>query len=464
MDVILHIGHSKTGTSTLQQFLFDNKDKLLEHGVLFPALSPSACFQLPLLFGERSRAYDSSEMVRIAQEQLDHLNRTAKHSDARSLLISAESLFDVSIESVVGLFDFPIDAVHVVIYIRPQHDLYLSLIQQQIKASSVYCDPVDYYYSHYSPIMKLQQSVPLEHIHIRPFIMKHLHEQDIISDFLQVLSSTINFGFSKEEFLNSTERLNTSLSAEQMLALYAMRKAVLPDCIETYHPLSNAVLDFFTALNKVQKLEQTKPKLAQLYVEYIAAKHATDTAYVDALYGSCFSSLFYKDISVVQHNAQIIEQPVPFRSIFSSYDVELYSRYVSIFPYYIEQQCGTDERGASIAWFMERMGEAFLDAYLQFLQESARCIAIAQLPGVHCDDLSRRTPYDLFFQSFLLLHQGKPADAIRVAEIIQPAAGHGAIFQAHLEAVLPHRPPPTHGSRILHLARAAWKRVGHPAK
>ena len=34
--IYLHIGSPKTGTKTIQKFLYENKDKLLENGILYP--------------------------------------------------------------------------------------------------------------------------------------------------------------------------------------------------------------------------------------------------------------------------------------------------------------------------------------------------------------------------------------------------------------------------------------------
>jgi hypothetical protein len=38
--IYLHVGAMKTGTSYLQQLMFDNKDALLGQGVLFPGEHP----------------------------------------------------------------------------------------------------------------------------------------------------------------------------------------------------------------------------------------------------------------------------------------------------------------------------------------------------------------------------------------------------------------------------------------
>lgn len=214
MKLILHPGHAKCGSTTIQRFLRVNRDLLFKNDVLVPDLN----FRFPgergfvvnsesprKFFREIMESVDLSKLV----ERLNFLKRS--HPD-KTLLISAENLtvalagIGKGIHSLLSDF---FEDVHIVYYIRPQDTYMLSSWQQWGYKSGVslneFC--VTNNIPDYSGVVRSLKSIYSKpRIDVVPLNKNALLGDGLISDFLKRVS------FPKLDFTYSNDLANVSLS------------------------------------------------------------------------------------------------------------------------------------------------------------------------------------------------------------------------------------------------------------
>lgn len=126
MKIIFHIGMPKTGTTSLQSYLFSNKESLLSQQIVYE----------PEIFcSSGAHHYFASNFWTNPDETIKTLiNRLTLHKNCKYYLISSEVLISWPQNFVQLLYkhlqEFDIE---VVLYIRRQDDLIESLYKQSIK-------------------------------------------------------------------------------------------------------------------------------------------------------------------------------------------------------------------------------------------------------------------------------------------------------------------------------------------
>lgn len=103
--IILHIGLHKTGTTTIQNVLYENRDFLLrQEGILYPSLAPNLSTPLRTIFLNNPQEHASNKMADFTSEEiaalqenyLDTLEREISSSEWDTLLLSAEGVSNLS--------------------------------------------------------------------------------------------------------------------------------------------------------------------------------------------------------------------------------------------------------------------------------------------------------------------------------------------------------------------------------
>ncbi|QZY28150.1 hypothetical protein [Nocardioides coralli] len=144
-DLVLHIGTGKTGTSSLQAFLHQNRDHLVAHGVLYPRAPGStrhtrfglyikpdqALLSTPSW--KRAKAATPAEFRRRFEREL-----LAEIADAGTprVLVSDEALYGMPAAAMRRLRDFAEShgwRSTIVCYLRRQDDHLVSRYQQVVK-------------------------------------------------------------------------------------------------------------------------------------------------------------------------------------------------------------------------------------------------------------------------------------------------------------------------------------------
>jgi hypothetical protein len=131
--LVLHIGHPKTGTSTLQGFLYTHREQLLERGVLYPLESDSIGSQLNL-----ARSFERGYKPAPNGLTFEKLADQIRDSDAEVFVLSSEwwVVRPDQANAASRIREFAADAgltVDVLAFVRPQHAYVNSFYTQLVK-------------------------------------------------------------------------------------------------------------------------------------------------------------------------------------------------------------------------------------------------------------------------------------------------------------------------------------------
>jgi hypothetical protein len=134
--VYLHIGAHKTGSTSLQHALGRNEDRLSEHGFLFPKASRIHFAHRRIVFALRGKGHHAVGDAPDPGQEMDAILAEIEASGASKVVLSCEGLFGLDRKSVrflrdrLGKFD-----PKIVVYIRRQDNLLLSLYNQWVKTA-----------------------------------------------------------------------------------------------------------------------------------------------------------------------------------------------------------------------------------------------------------------------------------------------------------------------------------------
>jgi len=198
--VLLHIGTGKTGTGSIQNFLFHNRDVLLKkHRLLYPHTG----LRRTEHFGEEIHAHYPlvSWVLKRDQTKIAQLRSEIEKSDAELTVISCENLYHGlnadDIEFLAASFK-GLD-IHIACYVRRQ-DLYMeSAWKQQVKVGDLHTPFPIFLKRHVSPeylhevhanyyrmLKPWAKTFGQKNIHVRVFDRTQWRNRNLIDDFLEL--------------------------------------------------------------------------------------------------------------------------------------------------------------------------------------------------------------------------------------------------------------------------------------
>lgn len=399
MDLILHVGHGKTGTTSIQRFLHDNQKTLGEYGVAYPSDRPKFFAELTGRRGNGQAGQEDSDSAGVIQ----HINRSIGDQPRPYLLLSSEMMWNLEpaqFREIIDAIDAEFDQVHIIVYLRPQQSLYLSMMQQRLRGHSAIIPPEKFSRRFLQPLQRFAEVAGEKNLHIRPFVRKALHEGDAIADFFQVLSEIIGSDIPYREFPVEPTTRNTSFRAEQMIAMRDFRKAFLAHIDGQHHPVSKAIWELFNMINSAPALKQTKPALRDEYKELIASNHLNDIQQVDQCFGTDFCDVF-----IPHHCDPGAARPakeLELEDILTGYDPTLVDKYKTIIPHFNRLEGASDV----LKEFTQALGDEFVIVYCNFLRCSAEFLSREDLLRVPGLDQISRSPYQLLFFTYAQLRAG----------------------------------------------------------
>ena len=149
MRAILHIGTEKTGTTSFQNFCFENRAALLQQKILYPVdLGPKNHRQIATYaLDAESRDESFEQLGLLGQDDLDTFcqkvrdklsRQIEENSTAEVCIISTEHLHSrlkttAQIQRVKDLLDIYFDEIEVHLHLRPQIDVVVSLASTQTR-------------------------------------------------------------------------------------------------------------------------------------------------------------------------------------------------------------------------------------------------------------------------------------------------------------------------------------------
>lgn len=300
MDLILHIGHEKTGTTSIQHDLHNNASLLIKSGILYHDRLDN--YNLIFALGGQTRApKDRYERCRYeAAVLLKEIKRRALKHNVGYILISAENLFYINSQQqkkLIASIGIEFRSIKVIAYIRRPADLYLSLMQQRVKADHIIVNPLHFKKNIYQALERWYLLVGEDQISLQAFNKRDLIGGNVVIDFYKRLEAFtgINLGhlphFDKE--------MNTSLSSEQMILMQRYRRDFLSDYSGFYHSDSSNILSLFEKIqvSLSNELSMTKPVLKPELDAFISSNNKKFVSDVDSLFNKNFSTIFKKDYS-----------------------------------------------------------------------------------------------------------------------------------------------------------------------
>ncbi|PWN01781.1 hypothetical protein DJ010_17280 [Nocardioides silvaticus] len=232
VDVVLHIGSGKTGTSTIQRVLRRNGDALREVGLLYPRTPGRARHTQLGLFvrpddervGHRDWLIgdygDPEEFRRTFRRRLD---REIARSGAEGVVFSDEGLFTAGERAIARTARFLSrlgGQVRLVVYLRRQDDHLVSRYQQVVKLGEVARlttwlagQDLARTYDYHRRLAAWGEIEP-DAFAVRRFEGERMVGGSLVGDFLDAAGIPL-----REEQLTHTEARNESLGAEAIEVL-----------------------------------------------------------------------------------------------------------------------------------------------------------------------------------------------------------------------------------------------------
>jgi hypothetical protein len=209
-QIFLHIGTQKTGSSSIQFFLHENRERLTELGYLYPSQKRSHHDLVHALLETPNKKFNSNIWDKIISE--------IEKSDKEKIIISSEKFvrtksidFIKTVAEKLTNYD-----VKVIVYIKRQDKITESSFNQQLK-QGVYTGSVESFLKEKNTTSYLQlldnwsQYLDRENIIVRPLEKQQI--PDIYCDFLK------NIGIDSIDGFTLTEDKNVKPNLAQIIAI-----------------------------------------------------------------------------------------------------------------------------------------------------------------------------------------------------------------------------------------------------
>ncbi|WP_448583924.1 hypothetical protein [Thermocrinis sp.] len=251
-ELILHIGFHKTGTTSIQEFCYKNREKLLnEFGIYYPnTYGFPGHYIYSFALNEYFASWIPKELRKSADDLLLDLKRELEDTNSERVLMSAEDFILVPNKLTKIINCVEPSKVKIICYIRRQDGMAESIYNESIKNIESFLFPIkpvyaSYIYLNYYAYMKnLGASLKEEknkeiEIDVRVYQKDFNKNWDVIEDFCNAI------GIQKSAFPEEKVEVNISLSPSSTEALKRIKERyILP--LETFRK----VVGFLYAYDK----------------------------------------------------------------------------------------------------------------------------------------------------------------------------------------------------------------------
>jgi hypothetical protein len=229
LDIVLHIGMGKTGTSSIQFFLRDNRERLSELGLLYPK-SPGGGrhHQLGLFLKPEEELSTSPEWARQKQPDAASFRKAFRRrlfseiekSGLSRVLLSDEILFGSSEPTLRRLRRFTdriAKSTRVVTYLRRQDDHMVSRYQQLVKVGWILRlrdwaqEDMSDLYDYYARLRRHEQLLAPNDLVVRRYERDSFVNGSLYQDFLDAAGVDVS-----ADDLEQGPNRNQSLDAESV--------------------------------------------------------------------------------------------------------------------------------------------------------------------------------------------------------------------------------------------------------
>jgi len=315
MTLVLHIGGSKAGSTSVQGALCRHQQFLRRKGIsiinkkvkasdggrvrigfrsLFYAVHGGGCPR-----GDRARFSAKEEYRKYQKSQAVALKSflATQARKSRHIIISDEYLLGLDYATVNGLAEFlrisGYDDVHVIVYFREPASLYVSLTQQRLKADYRIPDPYTWHFPYVDFLVPWTRVFP-DRVAVRAFDRTALLNGSVVSDFAAYFASVLNLQFQDVEGIDCGEEANQSISAEGMALLHRFQTAFHHHDPGRFTPDGRRFISALMSASK--KLGLERPQLRHEIRDVIVARHKAELMAISENHGVRFSTLDYGEL------------------------------------------------------------------------------------------------------------------------------------------------------------------------
>jgi hypothetical protein len=262
VELILHIGDGKCGSTSINASLFDARQALLENKILYLAPARAAGHSYYLTMFDKYFGKDIAEKKVLAEENIKNTNTALRDFEPEYLIICSELFLRFGAQRLwpflLNSFEADITATHVTAYFRCPASRYLSGTQQRLKHHSTIVTPDRFKRNTVKPLLDWSKITKSGTTTARLFDRKFLTGGSVVSDFSDVLSGITG---SPKIFLPETLE-NTSLTAEQSIVLQNFRADFLSHMEGKFAEESNRLIRFCSRINRCVAPLSTKLTLS----------------------------------------------------------------------------------------------------------------------------------------------------------------------------------------------------------
>lgn len=212
MQLVIHIGLEKSGTTAIQGFCAANRRRLRENGICYPtsvgernqtALTLMALEPAPLHNLHRSRRlFDEADVERFRRKTTEELERELSGSSAEVAFFSNEHLSSHLDDEGVARFARWVkrfaDGIRVLVYLRRQDEMHLSWYSTQCVGGRAEAfrwpdeDEIARLYDHLGVLRRWGRHFGDENLIVRLYPAASLGGGDVVSDLANVIGVEID--------------------------------------------------------------------------------------------------------------------------------------------------------------------------------------------------------------------------------------------------------------------------------
>ena len=278
--IFIHIGLEKTGTTSIQDFLFNNTEKLKNKSIFYPTILGENQISLCIYSAQRKNVGNlapEKQEIKIKEnlpQTIQSIIKRFDKSNCENLVFSNEHLSSRlkntnDIENLKRLFDHCNYPVKIVVYVRNQVDLLESLYFEGIKAGGKenlddWANKFSYFELDYMKLLSEWESVfGKESIIVRLFDRRILKNGDAIDDFLDVLSVERNENFS----ISSQQNISLGYKSIEFMRRYNLN---VKEPERMTYKLNNLLNDYN---NNKQKTSLSYDTRVSIFDKYKKSNH-----------------------------------------------------------------------------------------------------------------------------------------------------------------------------------------------
>ena len=230
----IHIGVHKTGTKSIQYTLFNNREKLLEHGINYLRLESNHAPALISLLSDSPHTYarnilrhvDTPEKAAVYNASIkQQLTEELSNNRSPKVVISGEGLSSIdqsAFSKLKAMLDPYAEAYRIIVYVRDPYEYANSFTLQRVKNGYILGDP-----EQKIPLPNYRQTIGRyiknfgrANVDIRIFDPQQFLGGSLVSDFLAAIGESTKMAESLQ-----TVRANESMSHEAAMILSEINSA-----------------------------------------------------------------------------------------------------------------------------------------------------------------------------------------------------------------------------------------------